>query len=158
MARWSDGFLAQWEFIHGMSLAFADEIPDEHWDFSPHMRFGPYSKQLRHVVCVRGVYNDAIATGSTDFRRKHEHYDGDLSRASLRAALLHKQAELVALLASPATEDPSRAIDFFGQHFTLAQYTHVIVQHEAIHQGEWGLYASLAGFETPLSWRLGWGL
>jgi hypothetical protein len=27
------------------------------------------------------------------------------------------------------------------------------VQHEAIHHGKWSVYASLAGFDTPLSWR-----
>jgi hypothetical protein len=33
-----------------------------------------------------------------------------------------------------------------------------VIQHEAIHHGQWSVYASLAGFETPLSWRNEWGL
>jgi hypothetical protein len=32
------------------------------------------------------------------------------------------------------------------------------VQHEAIHHGQWSVYASLAGFDTPVSWRTSWGL
>jgi hypothetical protein len=29
---------------------------------------------------------------------------------------------------------------------------------EAIHHGQWSIDASLAGFDTPLSWRASWGL
>jgi hypothetical protein len=42
--------------------------------------------------------------------------------------------------------------------FTFALFTWEFVQHEAIHHGQWSIYASLAGFETPLSWRASWGL
>jgi hypothetical protein len=37
-------------------------------------------------------------------------------------------------------------------------FTWEFVQHEAIHHGQWSIYASLAGFDTPLSWRVSWGL
>jgi hypothetical protein len=38
--------------------------------------------------------------------------------------------------------------------FTFALFTWEFVQHEAIHHGQWSVYASLAGFDTPLSWRM----
>ncbi|MCA1585270.1 MAG: hypothetical protein LC791_11055 [Acidobacteria bacterium] len=34
-----------------------------------------------------------------------------------------------------------------------ALLTWEFVQHEVIHHGQWSIYASLAGFDTPLSWR-----
>jgi hypothetical protein len=114
MTGWAEGFLAQWQFIHSMTLAFVDEIPDEHWNFSPHRRFAPFAKQLRHVVCLRGLYNDGIAHGRADFARKHEQYGGDLSRMQLRSALVAKQDKLRELFEAPATADPKRAIDFFS--------------------------------------------
>ena len=42
--------------------------------------------------------------------------------------------------------------------FTFALFTWEFVQHEAIHHGQWSMYASLAGFDTPLSWRTSWGM
>ena len=39
-----------------------------------------------------------------------------------------------------------------------ALFTWEFVQHEAIHHGQWSIYASLAGFDTPLSWRTSWGM
>jgi hypothetical protein len=117
--------------------------------------FAPFCKQLRHVVCVRGVYNDALATKKVDWTRKHESYVGPLTREELLAALDEKQRKLLATL---KTVDRDALIDWNGTPFTFALFTGEFVQHEAIHHGQWSLYASLAGFETPISWRASWGL
>ena len=159
MADFIDGFLKQWGHAHEMTLAFVDSVPDAHWDTTPHPRFAPFSKQARHVASVRGVYNDTIANRRMDFGRKHDFYTGDLTRAHLRAGLIEKHQELSQLLESmPAREVEAWSVDFFGQPTGLAHFTYKMVQHEAIHHGEWSLYAALAGFETPRLWRLNWGL
>ena len=158
MSAWVDEFLGQWRYAHQMTLSFVDTVPNEYWEFSPHDRFAPFCKQLRHVIGVRGVYRDAIASGTTDFSHKHDHYTGNLSRASLRAALIAEQESFLSLLNSPACDDPSRPITFFESQFSLALYTYIVIHHEGIHQGEWALYASLAGFDTPPMWQRGWGL
>ena len=49
-------------------------------------------------------------------------------------------------------------IDFFGHRRGFARYGAVMLQHEAIHHGEWSFYAALGGFATPKGWRLNWGL
>jgi hypothetical protein len=78
--------------------------------------------------CVRGVYN---------------------------AALGDKQRQLLAML---RTVDVDAPIDWGGTPFSFALFTWEFVQHESIHHGQWSIYASLAGFDTPLSWRTSWGL
>jgi uncharacterized damage-inducible protein DinB len=150
-----DGFRKHWEFVHTMTLDFAREVPDASWEFSPHPRFAPFCKQLRHVVCVRGVYNDALATGRDDWSRKHDQYSGGLDRDPLIAALTAKHTELLALLDSIEAD---RAVEMFGRTIPFAEFAHLMTQHESIHQGQWSVYASLAGFETPLRWRLEWAL
>jgi len=104
---------------------------------------------------VRGVYNAALATRKVDWPRKHEHYGGPLTREALLAALDDKQRQLLATL---ETVDINAPIDWDGTAFTFALFTWDFVQHEAIHHGQWSIYASLAGFDTPLSWRASWGL
>lgn len=151
----SESFRNHWAFVQAMTLDFARCVPDERWDFSPHEGFAPFAKQLRHVVCVRGVYMNALASGKADWSRKHEHYSGGLARAELVAALIEKHETMLATLAAP---DESAPIESFGKQFPLAGFFHVIVQHEAIHQGQWSVYAALAGFETPLLWRTEWAL
>ena len=150
-----EAFRRHWEFVHGMTLAFTNEMPDEVWDFSPHQRFATFRKQLRHVVCVRGVYNDAITSGRADFARKHEHYGGGLGRDELVSALLQKHEDLNGILGG--LEDGA-TIESFGKRFAFPEFAHVMVEHESLHQGQWCLYAALAGFETPVHWRLEWGL
>jgi uncharacterized damage-inducible protein DinB len=152
-----DGVIAQWSHAHEMTLAFLDAIPDEHWLFTPHARFAPRAKQMRHVVGVRGVNTEALTTGRVDFSRKHAHYTGPLERAALRAALEAGHAALTAA-AAERVSDPSWRLDFFGMPASLPHLLTKVIQHEAIHHGEWSVYASLAGFETPRLWKVNWGL
>jgi hypothetical protein len=156
--------------LYTMTSDFALAVPEDKWDFTPMpagtsgrapaaFRFGdgfaPFSKQLRHVVCVRGVYNDALATRTLDWTRKHEQFTGPLTREALLDGLNHQQQRL---LSSLADIDPSTSIDWGGFPFSLAMFAGEFVQHEAIHHGQWSVYASIAGFDTPLSWRESWRL
>lgn len=70
-------------------------------------------------------------------------------------ALEEKQRQLLAIL---ETVDVDAVIDWDGTPFTFALFTWEFAQHEGIHHGQWSIYASLGGFDTPLSWRMSWGL
>ena len=165
-----DDFARYSRVLHALTTDFVRAVPEDKWDFTPSPPekssrapaphrigngFAPFSKQLRHVVCVRGVYTAALAAGKVDWTRKHQHYSGPLTRDALRAALDHQQRRLLATL---ETVDIDAPIDWDGTPFTFAMFTWEFVQHEAIHHGQWSVYASLAGFDTPLSWRTSWGL
>lgn len=90
-----------------------------------------------------------------DWTQKHDHYVGPLAREALLAALDDKQRQLLATL---ETVDLDAPFDWDGTPFNFALFSWEFVQHEAIHHGQWSIYASLAGFDTPLSWRASWGL
>lgn len=165
-----DEFARYSKVLHRLTADFARAVPEDRWTFTPDPpethggtpaphRLGkgcaPFCKQLRHIVCVRGVYNAALATRRVDWTRKHEHYAGPLTREALLAALDEAQRQLLAAL---ETVDVHAPIDWGGTPFTFATFTWEFVQHEAIHHGQWSIYASRAGFDTPLSWRTSWGL
>ena len=165
-----DDFVRYSKVLHRLTADFVHAVPDDKWDFTPNPPeesgrarpqqrigdgFAPFCKQVRHVICVRGVYNAALATRKVDWTRKHEHYNGSLTRDALLAALDDKQRHLLTTL---QTVDIDAPIDWDGTPFTFALFTWEFVQHEAIHHGQWSVYASLAGFATPLSWRVSWGL
>lgn len=165
-----EDFVRYSQMLHGLTVDFVRAVPEDEWDFSPDPPgqsgrppalhrigdgFAPFCKQLRHMVCVRGVYNAALTTRKVDWARKHDHYAGPLTREALLAALDDKQRQLLATLESVDIDAP---IEWGGTAFTFALFTWEFVQHEAIHHGQWSTYASLAGFDTPLSWRTSWGM
>ena len=104
---------------------------------------------------MRGVYNAALATRKVDWTRRNEQYTGPLTREPMLEALDEKQRQLLATL---ETVGVGATIDWDGTPFTFADFTWEFAQHEAIHHGQWSLYAALAGFDTPPSWRTSWGL
>ena len=165
-----DDFARYSRILHALTVDFVRVVPDDKWDFTPDPPgasrraaaphrighgFAPFCKQLRHVVCVRGAYNAAVATRKVDWTRKHDHYDGPLTRTALLAALDDQQLRLLTTLEHV---DVDATIDWGGTAFTFALFTWEFVQYEAIHHGQWSIYASLAGFDTPRSWRASWGL
>jgi hypothetical protein len=165
-----DDFTRYSDVLHRLTVDFVRAVPEDHWNFTPMPPgaserpqaphrigpgFAPFCKQLRHVVCVRGVYSAALASGRVDWARKHAHYAGPLTRETLLPALEEKQQQLRGILASV---DVDAVIDWGGTPFTFALFAGEFVQHEAIHHGQWSVYAALAGFDTPLSWRTSWGL
>ena len=165
-----DDFVRYSKVLHALTGDFVRAVPEDKWDFTPDPPgksgrtpaahrigdgFAPFCKQLRHVVCVRGVYTAALATRKVDWRRKHEHYGGPLTRAALLGALDDQQRHL---LATSESVDIDATIDWDGTAFSFGLFTWEFVQHEAIHHGQWSVYAALAGFDTPVSWRRSWGL
>ena len=154
-----DQFEQAWSDIRALTFDFIEAVPDRGWSSSPHPRFAAFNKQLRHMVCVQGVYHQGLTESHVDFTRKHSHYSGSLERDSLREALRLKDRELAAILQRiRASGCENFLIDFMGKPMRFTRYADVIIQHEAIHHGLWSLYAALGGFETPISWKLNWGL
>jgi uncharacterized damage-inducible protein DinB len=154
-----ESFRKNWEWVHRMTVDFVNVVPDDRWEFSPGDGFGPFCKQLRHVVRVRGVYNEAMLTKRADFDRSREHYAGALTREALVVALDDKQREFLAALETVDIEAPI----YFGTGagapaFTFENFTYEVVQHESIHHGQWSVYAAVGGFATPKSWQTGWKL
>jgi len=150
-----EAFKGYWAWPHRMTVDFVNVVPEDKWEFTPAERFGPFSRQLRHVVCVRGVYNEALATGKADFSRIREHYSGPLTREALLTALNEKQQAFMNAL---NTFDTSKTIDFSGAAFEFDVFLCEVVQHESIHHGQWSVYAAAGGFATPKSWQSGWKL
>jgi len=155
-----DDFVRYSNVLHCLTGDFARAVPEDSWDCTPDppdkpgrvaiphrigVGFAPFCKQLRHVVCARGVYNAALTTKKLDWSRRHEYYTGALTKEALIGALDDKQRQLIATL---ETVDVDVSIDFGGTAFTFALFAWEFVQHEAIHHGQW----------SPLSWRTSWGM
>jgi DinB superfamily len=154
-----ESFREAWQDVRKLTYEFVGSLPAERWSYSPHPAYAPLCKQVRHLVCVQGVYQQGFVEGRADFARKHEHYRGSLERAELLAALLAKDAELDAILGRMGDAGAARfELDFFGRKRSFSRYAAILVQHESIHHGEWALYAALGGFSTPPGWKLNWGL
>jgi hypothetical protein len=130
-----DDFVRYAKVLHNLTADFVRAVPDDKWNFTPDPPglsgraraphrigdgFAPFCKQLRHVVCVRGVYNAALATKRVDWTRKNEHYVGPLTREELLAALDEKQRDLLATL---DTADVDAPIDWNGTPFAFAVFT-----------------------------------
>lgn len=152
-------FKRSWEFIRGMTLDFIECVPADQWEFSPDDECSPLNKQFRHLVWVSGLYNASLRDRKTDLSKKKTFYAGSLIKSDLIQGLKDADAELNRILDSLGKSDIAQfRVDHFGMQMGFTEFTHVMIQHESIHQGLWSLYAKKAGFKTPKSWKENWEL
>jgi uncharacterized damage-inducible protein DinB len=149
-----EDFKKNWAWVHRMTVDFVIVVPADKWEFTPAPgRFGPFCRQLRHVVRGRGVYNEAMRTKKAEWSSSAKHYSGSLTREALLAALDDMQREFLAALESI---DVAAPINFGEAAFTFENFLYEMIQHESIHHGQWSVYAAAGGYETPRSWQTGW--
>ena len=153
-----EAFEQAWRDVRGLTYEFVETVPDARWEYSPHPAFAPLHKQVRHLICVQGVYNQGLSERVADFSRKHAHYAGPLERSALVAGLRAKDTQLREIIDGLRHSVADFSIDFFGKHMSFTRYVDVMLQHEALHHGQWSMYAALGNFETPIGWKLNWGL
>ena len=111
------------------------------------------------MIGIAGLYNDALRNRRVDFDRKRGFYPPTLDKPAIVAGLRAQDAELERLMQALRPEDRlSLVIDFGGTKLSFGDYTTMLVQHQALHQGIWELCARLAGFATPPLWRQEWVL
>lgn len=140
-----------------MTYDFIEAVDDRYWLFTPHASLAPLAKQFRHMIGISGLYNDALRHRAVDFTRKQSFFPPTLDKLAIIAGLRMQDAELERLMrALDSEERRAFVIDFGGNTMRFGDYTTMLVQHEALHQGIWALCARLAGFATPPLWQREW--
>lgn len=154
-----DQIQSTWDYQRKVTSDYLDCIPADKWNYSHHDKFNTLAKQFRHMVCVYGVYIDAIKNKKIDFSKKKSFYSGALEKEPIKKALLEMDEKFSAELKNLQEQDLDKfTIDFFGQQMGIVEFSHVMVQHECVHMGIWANYAAFGGFETPKSWQNDWEL
>jgi hypothetical protein len=153
-----EGFARSWTYVRDMTTAFIQAVPERCWEIRLNERYGPLNKQFRHMVGIYGAYLFALKTGSLDMAQKHRLYSGSLRRDDILAALNQRDGELRELLKDPKLRTPKYSVDFWGTSMSFNEFTHVMLQHEALHHGIWTGYAAAADFALPESWQNDWSL
>jgi len=148
-----------WDYQRKVTNDFLDCIPDDKWNFSHHKKFNTLAKQYSHMVCVYGVYIDAIKNQKVDFSKKKSFYNGPLEKSPIKKALLEMDQKFTIELRNLLNKDLDKyTIDFFGQQMGIIEFSHVMIQHECVHMGICANYAAFGEFETPKSWQNDWVL
>ena len=139
------GALAEWKYISDLTIKAVQSFPEDQWDFSPAPKFGSFAKQLRHVICCRGVFADGFLSHNVDFGKKHSFYSGPLLKDNLMEALQRSADDVRTALASLENQNLEEfRSNYYGETMTFIEHFSAMTCHEALHRGEWQLYAALA--------------
>ena len=146
----------RWQHVRGLTCEFIEEMPDECLDYRPQRHFSTVREQAQHLIECQGVYQLAFRGEKVDFGRKPEFAPAAADDDSLLAALTERDTELDQLLGALSIK--SFAIDWYGTKLGFWEYAAVMLQHEALHHGQWAVHARLGGWQPPDGWIVNWGL
>ena len=149
-------FRRRWQHVRGLTREFVEEMPDDCLDNRPARHFASIREQAVHLVECQGVYQLAFRGEKVDFGRKPEFAPSTDDADGLLGAFAKQDAELDTLLSELSVR--SFKIDWFGNRIGFWEYASVLLQHEALHHGQWAVHARLGGWQPPDGWIVNWGL
>ena len=154
-----EAFKEHWDHIHEMTVEFAAALPDAAWRSHLMRASRPSPSSFGMSSVCAASTTTASRQGEQTFHVSMSTTPSDLTREALAAGLEEQRRELAAILEdADRLEAPAFAVDLMGAELGFAAFTYVMVQHEAIHHGEWSLYAAQSGFPVPSLWTVQWGL
>ena len=159
-----DDALEAWSFARGGTIAEAENVPDERWDFRPHQESRTYAELVRHMLEAAQMLIGEAADPEGDFqRRSHaEHVRAhaaplapDAGPAELRGALRETSEALLARVRSAGAAHMATPIRRFdGGSWKRVSYVFYAASHEDYHRGQLALYARLMGLVPALTQRI----
>jgi uncharacterized damage-inducible protein DinB len=154
-----DDFVVRWAHVRGMTREFLESAPDSLLDFVPAPGFVSVRDQASHLVEVQGVYQEVLAEGElVDFSHKSRYTPAGTEPDVILAALARMDADLEQQLDGLRPHAATWTVDWFGSQIGVAGFGAVLIQHEALHHGQWALHAHLEGSPVPIGWLLNWSL
>lgn len=151
-------FERNWAVARGLTFDLLETVSATQLAFTPHDTFGTLGRQVWHCGHVQEAYRLGLVSGEMAFSVLKPAPEAETDPESLAAFLEERDAELEATLR--AVRDYTATVDWGLDDENPEVRDHLIwlLQHETLHQGQWSLYAALAGFELPRSWQDAWGL
>ena len=141
----------EWKYSSSLTLKAVEDMPADKWNDSPHPKFASFAKQVRHVICCRGVFAEGFSSGSVNFSKKHSFYSGELTREALLTALKESTALVQASLERLDGESLNLyKADYYGESLGFVEHFSALVCHEALHRGQWSLYSVMTSGKEAL--------
>lgn len=154
LAQWAE----DWQQTRGLTYDLLRILPPAVLNFSPHPDFGTFSRQIRHAGDIQACYLAALDTGKMDFTAQPRQRKVEQSRDHLDAYLQALDASLMESVRGLRRERLTRLILWDGGQLTPLRHLVRLLQHETLHHGMWAIYAKVADFPLPPSWRASWTL
>jgi len=147
-------------FVRDGTIAEAENIPDERWDYRPHPKARSVTELVRHMIEAASMLVGEATDPEGDYLRRspeehvnaHGRLPDEMSPAELRAELARTHADLMARVRSAGEafmDTPIRRFD--GGTWQRLSYLHHATSHEDYHKGQLALYARMMGLIPALT-------
>ena len=140
-------FLSVWERASMYTLAVADSMPSQHYDFQPEDGAMSFSGQLLHIVGTLSYLSEIINGETKVF------YDPEkastYSKTEIMTILENANRYVAALIKDTNREELNTKVEFRGTEMTKENIFYLIRDHSVHHRGQCVLHLRLVGAKAP---------
>lgn len=151
-------------FARQGTIAEAENIPDDRWDYRPHENAKSVEELVRHTIGATAMLIGEATDPEGDFKRRppQEHLRAhggslpeDLTPAELRDALAAKHDVDVEKIRDAGEDLLAQGIQRFdGGTWSRLTYLFYAATHEDYHRGQLATYARMMGLIPALTKRI----
>jgi uncharacterized damage-inducible protein DinB len=138
-------FLPTWERAGTFTLAYAEAMPADKYDFRPTPEVRTFAEQLLHIAGSNAFFGNLVS--------KLPQPEVDLKGATTKAEIMSAVgavfgycAECIRAMPTAEVEEP---INLFDQNFTKDQVVLLMRDHVTHHRGQTVIYLRLNGIVPP---------
>jgi len=143
-SKYSAEFVKHWKIARELTLAVADAMPAENYDFKPNPEEMSFGEQIAHIAQANGAYCSRMSTGKSPFV-KPEKYD----KATVMK-LVGESFDYCSEVITPLTDEQLNEMKGpEGRQSSVREFTEGVMVHMAHHRGQTEVYLRLKNIKPP---------
>jgi uncharacterized damage-inducible protein DinB len=146
-SRFGQDFLPDWQLAREVTMAFAQAMPEEYYDFKPTPEIRSFAEQMLHIAESNMAYIARFVKGE---KPPSSDFTGSKTKAEI-VALLEQSFEYVATVARELTEaQADEVVDFLDGERPRRKIFWYARDHMTHHRGQTVIYFRLKNLVPPL--------
>ncbi len=138
-------FLPTWERAGAFTLAYAEAMPADTYDFRPTPEVRTFAEQMLHIAGANAFFGNRVSgLPQPDIDLK-----GATTKAEITSALGEVFDYCAACIRAMPTAEVEEPISLFEQNFTKEQVVLTMRDHVTHHRGQTAIYLRLNGIVPP---------
>ena len=147
-------FLWELEIVERQTLALAEAIPSDHYDWRPDPKARSVSEVLVHVATGNFLLLDVAGRPASEAGRNGELEHGLRQKTPIIDLLRRSFETARAVIAEASEAELNRSLHFFGEETTIRRVFLRLLAHTHEHMGQMIGYARGMGLNVPWQdWR-----
>ena len=143
-SRYASEFVKHWKVAKELTLAVAEAMPAENYDFKPNPEEMSFGEQIAHIAAGNYAYCSRLTGGKSPFNKPEKYDQATVTK------LVGESFDYCGEAIGAMTDDKlTTMVGPEGRQTSLREVTEAVLMHMAHHRGQTEVYLRIKGIKPP---------